>query len=151
MLVDWDLDAEWTPERSAVARNIAVWYLRDKGAAELEMEIARGAQYWLPAEGAGVPTSGRGARLAKWVAEGLARARLFYLEPAVGELAIQAGADVRTGPGAFGPPVPYGMVVSPGGLGYTSDGMQLIAAAWQPTETGTAVSGSSTPASGSHS
>lgn len=140
MLVDWALDAEWTPERTAVARNLAVWYLTHLGRDELNAEIAAGREYWMPEDAGNLPEGERGTRLASWIRDGLARTRLFYLEPAAGELAIQTGADLRTGTSLIKPPTPYGFLISPGGVGYTADGMQLIAAAWQPTETGWAAS-----------
>ncbi|MFC0431064.1 hypothetical protein [Kutzneria buriramensis] len=142
----WVLDEGfgWSADKLRMARHLAKRFLGEIAGELFRTEISTGARpYLVPSDALAAGVCGPDATpefgdwLAQAEAERVARARLFYLEPPVGELAIQVGADLRTrGIGSLRPPAPYGLVLCPSGLGYTADGMQLIAAHWGPAVAG---------------
>ncbi|MFC0435028.1 hypothetical protein [Kutzneria buriramensis] len=143
MTTNWVLDEgfSWSADKLHLTRQLAKRFLTEVAGELFRTEIALGARpYFVPSEAisAGICSSDATPAFGDWLAsaeaERVARARLTYLEPPVGELAIQVGANLRTrGIGdSFRAPTPYGLVLCPSGLGYTSDGMQLVAAHWGP-------------------
>ena len=100
--------------------------------------MQNGEPLWVPPEACDVQQSDLAAWLAREQAERVSRARLYFLEPSAGDLAIQGGSLMRTGeimPDPR-PPVPYGLLLCPNGIGYSADGMQIIATCWSPCADG---------------
>lgn len=101
-------------------------------------DIRAGRPMFAPPGSEKVPHDELGAWLAAEQAARVAQARLFWLDPSVGDLAIQVGGDMSV-PGGIAPvrpPRPYGLMLCPNGLGYSADGMVVIAAAWGPIHEG---------------
>lgn len=144
---NWVLDEgfSWSADKLHITRQLATRFLARVAGEVFRAEIELGTRpFYVPSDAIAAGVCGSDATpmfgdwLARAEAERVARARLIYLEPPVGELAIQVGADLRTRgiDNSFRTPAPYGLVLCPSGLGYTSDGMQLIAAHWGPAAAG---------------
>lgn len=130
-----ELDYHWTPDAVAIARFNAYGFLSGRGRAEAlwTRMLEAGEPVWAPPDVPDQAPADRARWLADAQADRIARARLFLLEGAAGDLAIQAGGDVRAGHlDVRTPPTPYGLLFSPAGLGYSADGMELLAAHWGP-------------------
>lgn len=126
----------WSVDKTAAVRSLTYLFLTRMGEMAWATELDRGHVHFVPPDAAGVPRGELAAWLARAQADRIARARLFYFEPPASELAIQAGGDLRAGTlpisADLGPPAPYGMMLCPSGLGYSHDGMRLIAINWGP-------------------
>lgn len=122
-----------------MVRHVAHWFV-STAAGRLWQHMLESGEFadWLPPQSAEIGSAELGRWLGAAQAQRLAKARLFYLEPAASELCLQAGADHRVGNRFVDcmPPTRYGMLVCPGGIGYSHDGLQLVAAHWGPTEQG---------------
>lgn len=135
------LDYDWTPETVAEARFGLYEFLADPTrAAELwalELHAAERA-FYVPAELDGRSHADAARWLAQARAEQVGQARLYLLDDGAGDLATHAGARLRDrgvrGGGA--PPSPYGLLLSPAGLGFSDDGMEMVAASWAPHDQG---------------
>lgn len=129
----------WSADKLPEVRALAHAFLGRYATALWADEEAGGIVQFLPIEGSAVPAHRRMQWLADQHRDRMAKARLTFFEETAGELAIRVGGDVRSGRiSVFDaqPPSPYGLLMSPAGLGYTADGMPLIAANWGPTAGG---------------
>lgn len=147
-------DYPLTPEHVPTLRYQAVGFLtqQHRAVSLWHQMIVHEEQVWAPPDLEHLPAQQRAQWLAHEQATHLSRARLYHLDEAGTDLATRVGAELRAGTVPMPwPPSQYGMVLCPNGLGYSQDGMRLIACHWSPLQgtpdgPGTGSPGGPTPA-----
>ena len=135
------IDYEWTPLSVAQVRVGLHRFLADTdhgapGLWELEL-IRQEREFWLPRHAEGDTPAEVAGWLARQHVDQISKARLYLLDDTAGDLAVHAGGKMRTqGSLPPAPPAPHGLLVSAAGLGYSSDGMELVAVSWGPLDDG---------------